>query len=94
MKTRWTLQIPDPEPSLDSERTSKLNSTGVQHFGYKYQKILKLCIWIAVQVRKTANLGKCLKAVRKLGLIYSVQRIKYPNQCVVEHVNKKTTGKL
>lgn len=56
--------------------------------------ILKLCIWIAVQVRKTANLRKCLKAAHRFGLIYSVQGIKYPSQCVVEHAKKNTMGKL
>lgn len=58
------------------------------------ERILKLCNWIAVQIRKTTNLRKCLKAVCRLGLIYSVQTIKDPNQRVVEHTNKNTTGKL
>lgn len=56
--------------------------------------ILKLCIWIAVQVRKIANLRKCLKAAHRFGLIYSVQGIIYPNQCIVEHANKNAMGEL
>lgn len=30
-----------------------------------------------------------LKALHRLGLICSVQGIKYPNQCAAEHANKK-----